>query len=279
MSEIPFVNQLGDALEKAIASKGAVGGRRRKRFGSALRSAGPIVLVGASWLIVAGVVAVALTLHPASRHAGGPPPATAQRGLKIGPSGNGRHGLGPPAINLPPGVVTMLRQRPPHGTPFAVTLQRILFQRRQYVCFAVRQGPGTSSQCRGPLPLPNKPLVAVESFPTICKPRPAELVWGLALKDVRVELQYSDRSVIAARKPIPAGLHARGTFFYVWASSAPNSLIARSKTGRLEETYALRGGHALPFGAVCKRPPAPVSPPGTPQLLLQSAPRTTQAHK
>ena len=275
MSEIPFVNELGDALGKAIGSEGTSGGRRRNWFARAWRSAGPIVLVAASSLVVAGVVAVALTLHPASRHSGTPP---TKQGLKTAPVGKSRHGLGPPAINLPPGVVTMMRQRPAHVTPFAVTLQRILFQGRQYVCLAVTQGPGTSSQCRGPLPLPDKPLVAVETFPTICRPRPAELIWGLALKDVAVELRYPGRSVIAERKPIPAGLHARGTFFYVWARSAPDSLVARSKTGKLEQTYLLSGGHALPFDAICKLHPALVSPPSAAQLLQRVA-SAPPAHK
>ena len=146
------------------------------------------------------------------------------------------------------------------------------------MCLAVAQGPGTSSQCRGPLPLPDKPLVAVETFPTICKPRPAQLIWGLALKGVTVELQYPGLSVIAGRKPIPAGLRARGTFFYIWARSAPNSLIARSRTGKLEQTYALSGGHALAFGAECKLSPALVSSPGAAQLL-QTVASAPPAHK
>ena len=81
MSEIPFLVKLGDALEKAMASDAAAGGRRRNRPLGVWRSAAPTILLAVSSLIVCGVVAIALTLHSASRHTGGNPLA---RALPVG---------------------------------------------------------------------------------------------------------------------------------------------------------------------------------------------------
>ncbi len=171
-----------------------------------------------------------------------------------------------PAINLPPGVVTVAHLRLPDGHPFRLTLQRIRFDGRQYLCLAVRQTfhiapgrPGGSSastgQCQGPLPLPNKPLVAVMGDPTACKPRPAQLVWGLALKNVTVSLRSGGREQIAARRDIPARLHARGDVFFVWSRTAPDSLVARDRAGRVLETDEINAGRVPFFVTECKLHP------------------------
>ena len=71
MSEIPFVNQLGDAIERAIASQSSTA---RSRWGLRRGASrlGPFVVLAGSCLIVAGVVAVALGIRATPRHVGAP---------------------------------------------------------------------------------------------------------------------------------------------------------------------------------------------------------------
>jgi hypothetical protein len=150
-------------------------------------------------------------------------------------------------------VVTVAQLREPDGRPFALTLQRIRFQGRQYVCLADTQN---GQRCVGPVPLPNRPLVAViPGEPTVCKPRPAQLVWGLALNDVSVALRSGGRERVATRRSIPAALKARGNIFYVWARSAPDSLVARNANGRLVETYPINTASVPAFVALCHTHP------------------------
>ena len=163
---------------------------------------------------------------------------------------------GGPAINLPPGVVTVAKLREPDGTRFSLTLQRIRFEGRQYVCLAVTQGASTGSRCEGPLPLPDRPLVAVMGDPTVCKPYPAQLVWGLALTNVSVALRSGGREHVATRRSIPAALRARGNVFYLWARSAPDSLVARNGNGSAVETYPINSASVPAFATLCKHPPA-----------------------
>jgi hypothetical protein len=162
---------------------------------------------------------------------------------------------GGPAINLPPGVVTVARLREPDGTPFSLTLQRIRFGGRQYVCLAVTQGNGSSQQCEGPLPLPDRPLVAVMGDPTVCKPHPAQLVWGLALTNVSVAIRTGEREHSATRRSIPAELRARGNVFYVWARSAPDFLVARNANRKVVETYPINTVSVPEFAISCKQQP------------------------
>lgn len=176
------------------------------------------------------------------------------------------HAGGAPAINLPPGVVTVARLRQPDGTPFSLTLQRIRFERRQYVCLTVTEGRGSTQQCEGPLPLADRPLVAVMGDPTVCRPRPAQLIWGLALTNVSVALRSAGRERTAARRFIPAALHARGNLFFIWARSAPDSLIARNTTGRVEERYTINSGRVPVFATFCRHQPS------TGAVALQSLP-------
>jgi len=176
---------------------------------------------------------------------------------------------GGPAINLPPGVVTVAQLREPDGTPFTLTLQRIRFEARQYVCLAVTQGPGTSQQCEGPLPLPDRPLVAVMGDPTVCKPHPAQLVWGLALTHVTVALPAEGREQPATRRSIPAELGARGNVFYVWARSAPDSLVARNANGSVVETYLINTASVPVFAALCKHEPGSGQGSTLPQIQDQ----------
>ena len=162
---------------------------------------------------------------------------------------------GGPAINLPPGVVTVAQLREPDGTPFKLTLQRIRFEGRQYVCLAVTEGPGTSQQCKGPLPLPDRALVAVMGDPTVCKPHPAQLVWGLALTNVSVAIRSGGREHVAARRSIPAQLGAPGSVFYIWAQSNPDSLVARNANGAIIETYPINTASVSAFAAACTHQP------------------------
>jgi hypothetical protein len=173
---------------------------------------------------------------------------------------------GGPAINLPPGVVTVAQLREPDGTPFSLTLQRIRFESRQYVCLAVTQGPGTASRCDGPLPLPDRPLVAVMGDPTACKPHPAQLVWGLALTNVSVALRSGGGEHVATRRSIPAQLRARGNVFYVWAHSAPDSLVARNANGRAVETYPINTASMPVFATLCEHQPASGQASTLPQI-------------
>lgn len=165
----------------------------------------------------------------------------------------GTHSLGPPAINLPPGVVTVARLRLPNGAPFSLTLQRIRFERRQYLCLAVIQGSGTSQACQNPLPLPDRPLVAVMADPAACKPHPVQLVWGLALTDSTVALRAGGRDQVAVRRSIPPQLRARGNVFYVWARSAPDSLLAKTASGKVVETLPINATHVLVSKWACKQ--------------------------
>jgi hypothetical protein len=160
--------------------------------------------------------------------------------------------------------VTVLRSSLPDGQPFRLTLQRIRFQGRQYVCLAASEGGGTSGQCEGPLPLPDRPLVAVMSYPTVCSPRPAQLVWGLALTDVSVALRAAGHEQTAARRSIPAALHARGNLFFIWARSAPDSLIARNRSGKVVATHPINSGRVPVFATYCRHHPStgPVTLPG-----------------
>jgi hypothetical protein len=168
-----------------------------------------------------------------------------------------------PVINLPPGVVTVLRSSLPDGQPFSLTLQRIRFQGRQYVCLAASEGRalGTTQECP-PLPLPDRPLVAVMSYPTVCSPRPAQLVWGLAVTDVSVALRAAGHELTAARRSIPAALHARGNLFFIWARSAPDSLIARNRSGKVVETHPINSGPVPVFASYCRHHPSLGPSPG-----------------
>lgn len=159
---------------------------------------------------------------------------------------------GGPAINLPPGVVTVAQLREPDGAPFKLTLQRIRFEGRQYVCLAVTQGADTSQQCKGPLPLPDRALVAVIGDPSVCIPHPAQLVWGLALTNLNVAIRSGGRERVAARRSIPAGLRARGNVFYVWARSTTDSLVARNANGKVVETYPISTANVPEFAVPCK---------------------------
>jgi hypothetical protein len=166
-----------------------------------------------------------------------------------------------PVINLPPGVVTVLQSSLPNGQPFRLTLQRIRFQGREYVCLAASESGGTTQQC-APLPLPDRPLVAVMSYPTVCSPRPAQLVWGLALTDVTVALRVGGHDLTAARRSIPAALHARGNLFFIWARSAPDSLIARNRSGKVVATHPINSGSVPVFASYCRHHPSLGPSPG-----------------
>jgi hypothetical protein len=163
--------------------------------------------------------------------------------------------LGAPAINLPPGVVTVARLRLPDGTPFSLTLQRIRFQGHQYECLAVtrpfRGGRATSSNCQNPLPLPDTPLVLVTGGLSACKPRPVQLIWGVALKNVSVALRSAGHEQTVTRRAVPAALRARGSVFFIWARGAPDALIARHQDGKIAETYALNSRRVPPVAAEC----------------------------
>jgi hypothetical protein len=197
-------------------------------------------------LVVAGVLAVGW------RELGGP---VVHRNQQEHVRLVARIARNPRAINLPPGVVTVLRSRVPDGQPFRLTLQRIRFEGRQYVCLYVYEGRGAGGKCEGPLPLPDRPLVAVMSDPTVCKPRPAQLLWGLALTDVSVALRAGGHERTAARRSIPAALDARGDLFFIWARSAPDSLIARNRNGIVVARYTVNSGRVPVFASFCLHPP------------------------
>lgn len=163
---------------------------------------------------------------------------------------NGTSELGPPAINLPPGTITVARLRDPDGKPFRLTLQRIRFVGHNYLCLAVVQR-GTGQSCENPLPLPDRPLVVFTNFPVVCKPHPAQLVWGLALSDVSVAVRAGGRDERATRKSIPAALHVPGSLFYVWAGSASTDLVARSPAGRIVETLPINSKGVPTPAAIC----------------------------
>ena len=93
---------------------------------------------------------------------------------------------------------------------------------------------------RQPIPS-DRPLVAVMGDPTVCKPHPAQLVWGLALTNISVAIRSGGREHIGTRRSIPAELRARGNVFYAWARLAPDSLVARNANGQAVETYPIRG--------------------------------------
>lgn len=237
----------------------------RWRFERAWRFGPAILLIAASVVVVTAVPA-AFALRGSSHDSS--PPGVHSELVRHASASSERKSrrLDPPAINLPPGVVTVARLRLPDGHPFRLTLQRIRFEGRQYVCLAVTEtfhiAPGkpevsiaSTGQCEGPLPLPHKPLVAVMGDPTACKPRPAQLVWGLALKGVTVALRSRGREQVAVRRNIPANLHARGNVFFVWSRAAPDSLVARDPAGRAIETYVINARRTPVFATECKLHP------------------------
>lgn len=59
----------------------------------------------------------------------------------------------------------------------------------------------------------------------------------------------------ATLRSIPAELGARGNVFYVWARSAPDSLVARNPNGKVVETYPINTARAPVFAALCKHKP------------------------
>lgn len=191
------------------------------------------------------------------------------------PSARARPSAGSPAINLPPGVVTVARLTFPDGRPFSLALQRIGFEGRRYVCLEVankiRLGPGKggvqtegTQQCEGPVPLRKRPLVAVMGSPIACKPRVAQLVWGLALRDVTVTLRSGTAERSTVRKRIPSALGAPGTLFYAWSYAAPASLIARASGGALAETYVIDSSGALATSCRTARSPFVLQSHGQP---------------
>jgi hypothetical protein len=127
------------------------------------------------------------------------------------------------------------------------------------------------------LPLRYRPLVAVMGDPTACGPQLVQLVWGLALANVTVALRSAGHERAAARRPIPAGLGARGSVFYVWASSAPDSLVARALNGHVAETYSVNDTPTPYFASECRATlPRPGSRPHPPLPQVQLGP--AQSH-
>jgi hypothetical protein len=125
--------------------------------------------------------------------------------------------------------------------------------------------------------LRDRPLVAVMGDPTACEPQLAQLVWGLALGNVTVALRSAGHERIAARRPIPAGLGARGSVFFVWARSAPDSLVARALNGGVAETYSVNDTPTPYFANECRAaPPRPGARSNPPLSQVQAGP--AQSH-
>jgi hypothetical protein len=151
---------------------------------------------------------------------------------------------GAAAVDLGPGVVTVAQLRTPAGKPFTLTLQRISFQGREYICLDANTKQATiggsppkssSGDCVAPLPLSlarQRGIIYVRGDPAGCSPRPYQLVWGLARPDVAVALSSPHGERPAIRRSVPAALRTQADLFYVWAAATPNRLVARDHAGK-----------------------------------------------
>jgi hypothetical protein len=149
--------------------------------------------------------------------------------------------------------------RTPDRKSFSLTFQRICFQGAEYLCLNVVQRDGSGGDCLGPVPLEKKPLIAVMSDPSGCKPRQYQLVWGIAQRNVSVALVSPGGERSATRRALPGALRTHGDLYYVWAYATPDHLVARKANGKVVESYPINDAAAPYFcraGGRNARPPS-----------------------
>jgi hypothetical protein len=157
-----------------------------------------------------------------------------------------------------PGVVTLARLPAPAGIPKTATLTSQIFElhRKRYVALRASQvtstkvgsstGPGV-----GPLPLANRPLVAIATAGW-CTPAPVELVWGLAARGTAVLLTTPGATITAHRSRSATTFDARASLYYAFARSAPVHVVVRSATGATVANQ-LVNAQLQPYGCNAKR--------------------------
>jgi hypothetical protein len=186
----------------------------------------------------------------------------------IGPTTTTRPG--PPAVSLPPGVVTVLESRTPNGLPLRLTLQRIQFEGHSYLCLGTNVrlrsgqaghsiGTQTSSECPS-LPFVQAPVVLTSA--AWCSPRPARIIWGLVLDpSVTVVLTTPSGAQRPLEVPVPPTVRIRGHVFYSFADAAPLRLTILRGSATVESQLLAAQGTAGTCAAGTTPPRAPSSPP------------------
>ena len=159
-----------------------------------------------------------------------------------------------PPPRLGAGQIKLLSAHIPGGS-FTLTIQATNMRRGRSICLAYDETRGNASTGSGTCAESGhgspQPLVLTVSGPTVCKPHPTELIWGLALPSLQIELLSKARHEVAARKPIQGALLARGNLFYVWERGFPARLVARNRDGGTVANYPAVGGRTPPG---CKAP-------------------------
>jgi hypothetical protein len=135
-----------------------------------------------------------------------------------------------PVLSLPPGIVTVAHGRTPHGTPFAITLQRIRFLGGTDLCLSER--PQGNMQCP-PYPLGRSaPVFVLSGGEGSCRPPRYELLAGLLLRAgltpwLRTKRHTSRVETVA----VPAIFGVPGGVFHAFLTDGPASLIVRDRRG------------------------------------------------
>ncbi len=146
-----------------------------------------------------------------------------------------------PGLAGQPGVVSLLRLPAPSGVPKTVLLtgEIVKYHDHSDLCLYANQmsnaggrsGGYRTGRCVSTAALPHRGLVTVVTAGW-CTPQAVELVWGIAGRNVAVELTSPPGGHISESR-LPSSLYADGELFHGFAYGAPVRLAARSSGGHL----------------------------------------------
>jgi len=177
-----------------------------------------------------------------------------------------------PGLAGQPGVVSLLRLAAPSGVPKTVLLTGEIVKYRDHsdLCLYVEQmsnaggrsGGYRTGRCVPVAALSHGGLVTVVTAGW-CTPQAVELVWGIARRNVTVEMTSPSGGHVAEAR-LPASLYADGEMFHGFAYGAPVRLAARSSGGRLVATDLVNEAIS-PYGCSTRTiGPSPTTQPQQP---------------
>lgn len=170
------------------------------------------------------------------------------------------------------GVVSLLRLAAPSGHPNTVLLTGEIVKSRDHsdLCLYVEQmsnaggrpGGYRTGRCVPVAALSHEVLVTVVTAGW-CTPQAVELVWGIARRNVTVEMTSPSGGHVSESR-LPPSLYAHDELFHGFAHGAPVRLIARSPGGRLLVTYLVNKAIS-PYGCSTRTiGPSPTAQPQQP---------------
>jgi hypothetical protein len=144
-----------------------------------------------------------------------------------------------PVTSLPPGVVTVAHGRTPHGTPFAIRLQRIRFLGKLDLCLSEK--PQGNSQCP-PFPVSRAvPVFLLQGGEGSCLPPRYQVLAGLLLHPgLTAFLHSADGTETLKLASVPAAFHVAGVFYGV-LTRGPAELLIRDRDGRSVYSHWILG--------------------------------------